>query len=168
MHPFSLFPVLSHVHTHSGRTELRKEPSLEGEAPLQGQIILRNLKISQKSRSLPRGPGDEFREGGTPPTQGCQQPMWLASWASSGDPNSPHVLAVTPRCGHSEPFQLDSCPRQREKLTSHRAKLEAGSSFSALVSPARYSSQGTGSECTAPSCLKALKWPGASSLPLDA
>lgn len=70
--PFS--PALSHA--RSGRTEPRKEHSLErAEALVKGEIILRDLKISQEKRSLLKSPRDKVRGGGVPPTQGGQQPM---------------------------------------------------------------------------------------------
>ena len=67
----SPFLLLFHTHACSGRTELRKEHSLErAEALLNGEIILRDLKISQKKRSLLQAPRDKVRGGGAPPTQG--------------------------------------------------------------------------------------------------
>lgn len=49
--PFT--PTYTRACTHSGRTESRKEHSLEGkEALLKGQIITRDLKVRQKKEAL--------------------------------------------------------------------------------------------------------------------
>lgn len=122
------------------------------------------LENKQRSRSLLRGPRDEFREVRDPSNP---EVPTVCDWPAG----RPKAIQTAPTCssdttlGHSEPFSWTLVPDDVASLPTGPG-LEAVPPPLRLVSPAQYSSQGTGSEITLPPLLsKALKWPGASSPP---